>query len=679
MTKRSVIIGLIGVVLICGVTFFSDRVLRQTHMIGNNLPVSVYGLLILFLMAIAPLLKKRRMTGAELAVSLSLILAACCIPGSGLLRSFTGSLVQPYHFNRVEVGWEEQQVLEMVPKRMLADVSKGEDLVIDGFRQSLRTGNDPIPVSAVPWNAWGVTFLFWLPIILSLWLAVLGLSLVIHRQWSEHEHVPYPIAAFTDSLLPEAQTGRTPVFSDRRFWIGAGIVFAIHMINFACVWWPDHLIPIKTSLDLTGMSTFFPDMVRGGGMRLLRPTLYFTVIGIAYLIPKEISLSFGIGPYIWMTLVGILALYGINLDKTVGGLSAYMSPTPKMFMLWGANLGMFAALCHSGRRHYRTVFRDAFRRETSKDTQPHELWGARTFLVMFVLLVFQLALVGIDWQLGALYVAGLMILYVVMSRLIAETGLFYIQPFVFPCVTLWGFFGIGAIGAKTLLLMQIVSMVLFIDPRESLMPFLTNSWKLLELREVKIGKIAAWSVAAILLGLLVALPITLYLQYDHGSGVFNAWADDYVPKFPFNNTVGVKQVLTAQGSLEEAGQYTGWRRWLEIRPTAACVRSFVAGLAAVTLFAAARLRFPWWPLHPLLFVTWATEPLKRLCASFLLGWIIKVCITKYGGTKTYVNFKPFMIGLIAGEVLGAVTPSIIGAIYYFVTGDPSRPFHVMPG
>jgi len=144
-------------------------------------------------------------------------------------------------------------------------------------------------------------------------------------------------------------------------------------------------------------------------------------------------------------------------------------------------------------------------------------------------------------------------------------------------------------------------------------------------------EVVAWSVAAILLGLLVALPITLYLQYNHGSAAFNAWADDYVPKFPFNNAVGVKQVLTAQGSLEDAGQYTGWRRWIELRPTAACVWSFAAGLAAVTLFAAARLRFPCWPLHPLLFVT---------CVALEA----RDHVTAPAATRTPVSYRPDFLG-----------------------------------
>jgi hypothetical protein len=38
-----------------------------------------------------------------------------------------------------------------------------------------------------------------------------------------------------------------------------------------------------------------------------------------------------------------------------------------------------------------------------------------------------------------------------------------------------------------------------------------------------------------------------------------------------------------------------------------------------------------------------------------------------------------MIGLVAGEVLAGVVPLIVGAIYYHVTGDPPKPFSILPG
>ena len=211
------------------------------------------------------------------------------------------------------------------------------------------------------------------------------------------------------------------------------------------------------------------------------------------------------------------------------------------------------------------------------------------------------------------------------------------------------------------------------------MPFMTNSLKLLELRNVKLGRTASLCVLALILGLCIGLPITLYIQYDQGSTIWEGWAERSVPLMPFNNAVAVKHKLVAQGALESAEARSGWNRFGALAPNRTCMWAMGAGLGLVLLFAAARLRFTWWPLHPLMFVVWSTYPMRNFCGSFLLGWLAKILITKYGGSRLYNRLKPLMIGLIAGEVLGAIFPSIIGAVYYFVTGDMPKRFQILPG
>lgn len=68
-----------------------------------------------------------------------------------------------------------------------------------------------------------------------------------------------------------------------------------------------------------------------------------------------------------------------------------------------------------------------------------------------------------------------------------------------------------------------------------------------------------------------------------------------------------------------------------------------------------------------------------LCRGDLLalGWLVKYAITKYGGATAYQEFKPMMIGLIAGEMLAGVIPLIIGGVYYLVTGQIPKPFAVL--
>ena len=112
---------------------------------------------------------------------------------------------------------------------------------------------------------------------------------------------------------------------------------------------------------------------------------------------------------------------------------------------------------------------------------------------------------------------------------------------------------------------------------------------------------------------------------------------------------------------------------------AACLISFGGGLVAVLAFAAIRLRWPKWPLHPVLFLVWGTYAGYTFAASFLAGWFIKVAVTQYGGASWYQRLKPMMFGMIAGEMLAGLVTMAVGFVYWLKTGCPRRRSTLCPG
>ena len=73
MTLRAVILGVLGAVSIAAVGYINDEVLYLNCLVGNHLPVSVFGLLIVFAAAVNPLLwtlrARWRFQPKELAVA----------------------------------------------------------------------------------------------------------------------------------------------------------------------------------------------------------------------------------------------------------------------------------------------------------------------------------------------------------------------------------------------------------------------------------------------------------------------------------------------------------------------------------------------------------------------------------------------------------------------------------
>ncbi|HEX2949312.1 MAG TPA: DUF6785 family protein [Armatimonadota bacterium] len=705
MTLRSVLLGLLGAAFICGTSYFNDAVMHQTYMVGNNMPLAVYGALVLFLLLINPLLyfigKRFSFSGRELAVVLVLTLSACCIPGSGLLRTFTTSLIMPYHIARTTPGWGDHKILERVPSRMFPAVNKqNEDKVLDGFVRGQGVSEEDntsakIPwwnvgqrihattkglvdkLHVIPWGAWIPTLSFWIPLVLILWVGLLGLSMVVHRQWADHEQLPYPIANFANALLPEGKQALSEIFHNKLFWIGMIFVMIIHLNNYACIWFPQQLIKMPMTLNFTSLVPLFPTLVRGGGTTyVLNPTLYFTAIAFAYFLSTDVSLALGIGPIIWFTVVGILMSYGIS----VGGVMTH-TPTIATFMTFGAYLGFLMVLIFIGRRFYKEIFQRALCLSRSiSDKHAECVWGARLFLAAMLVFIASLCIFGkLDWIMAVVFTVFVVMNFLVISRILAETGAFFIQSNMYASAVLVGLFGGEGLGTSTLIILVMLTAVFLTDPREAFMPFMVNSFKLLDQKAVKIGKVSGFVVVALLLGIGIALPVSMYFQYSRGADRSDKWACEQVPSSGFNAVLSTEQKLEAQGKLEQASTVSALGHFANFSPDPKFMLALGAGLLLTLLFTVGRLRFTKWPIHPVMFLIWNTYPGYAFAFSFLIGWLVKVLATKYGGGKGYRTIKPLMFGLIAGEMTAGLIIIIIGAIYYLKTGQSPQSFRITPG
>ena len=572
-------------------------------------------------------------------------------------------------------------VLKHAPPAMLADPAYERNLAVgevagstqalEGFVNSIAVGDEPIGFMEVPWGAWRRTLWFWLPLIVTVCVGAAGLSLVIHRQWASHERLPYPTIEFATALLPTAAGQPSPVFRNRLFWIGTVAVFLLHLNNYACAWWPETLIPCRTQLNFTPLLQLFPVYSRSGiaVWQIFNPTLYFTVIGFAYFLSSDVALSLGLAPYLFGAVTGTLAGYGIAISGPM------LQPHPSNFLYAGAYCGMFLVLAYSGRRYYGNVFRRSLGLAAGDAVESSAVWGARAFLVATALFVIEMSRVGLQWPFGLLYALIMTVLLVVISRLLAEAGVFYLHSYFFPCAVLWGFLGTKAIGPDQMLIMAMLSSVLLIDPREAFMPYLVSALQITDQAHCRLGRLALCGLAALLIGLAAAVPATLYLQYQHGAiRTGDGWTMSSVPHFAFDASSQVRQALSAQAALPALDERSPWQRFRQASPAPGSLVAFAITFALVILFTLCRHRFAWWPLHPLLFLVLGTWQSCLLAFSFFIGWLVKKSVTKYGGAALYARLKPLMIGLIAGEMLACLMPMIIGAVYYASTGTPPKTF-----
>ncbi len=683
MSVRAVILGLLAAMFIAGVGYFNNGYMRLTSLVGNYLPISVFGLLILVVLLVNPVLYKMnrawRLRPAELAVITAFALVSCAVPGAGFMRTFTTTLVMPIQYNESNPSWQQANVLSYVPPQLLPAGGQMDPAVVDNFLAGQRVGQENISLHGVPWEGWKQPLSIWLPMLMLLSVAVITLSMVLHRQWSHHERLRYPIAAFAESLVEQDENhAMGSIFRNRLFWIGLAVILAIRIVNGYYAW-NTRSIQVPLQFDFTAISSRFPDIYSAPfGSFVLRPQLFPTVVAFSFFLASDVGLSLGLSHLLGVLVGMAFVTGGVNIAGTdmEGGLPQWQR--------FGSFLGIAILLGYTGRRYYWQVLRRAITFRASSDAEPWAAWACRGFLAACAGLVWMLMSLGLEAPLAILGVMLVLLLFLVMARMTAEGGLFWIQPYWGPMAVMVGLFGYEALGPQGLMILGLFTVVMSVDPREALMPFIVNGLKIADDQKVKPSRVGWSAIGVFAMAVAVAVPLVLWANYNYGKPPSDGWAANSVPKMPYD--LGVKGInsLRAGDQLETSialseGSTGGWGRLLAADPNPRFLAAAGVGLALAVTFSLARLRFPWWPIHPIIFLAWGTYPMAVFAISFLVGWAVKVAITRITGGQGYQKAKPIMVGVIAGDLLGGLIFMGIGALYYGSTGMAPKEYLIFPG
>jgi hypothetical protein len=619
----------------------------------------------------------------------------------------------PIQYNEGTTAWKQTNVLDYAPDVMMPE--HGEDLrqqaqditadtpeaqarkaelleaaaqqkeeVIDDFingKEGLGGGFSLWEVgSNVPWSGWQDALSFWLPILVLTAICVICLSLIVHRQWASRERLRYPIAELTNALITQEEGKATPpVLRNRLFWIGFAVVFCIHLVNGIATRYPDDMVRIPLTFPMTQIGQAWPKLAKAQfASRLLSPTLWPTVVAFAFFLASDVSFSLGMTQVIGVPLLAGLTLAGVDVsfDYMEGGTTAWQK--------FGSFLGLGLMLAYMGRRHYWNVLKQALTFRQQEGVGRYAGWACRIFLasgIAFVLLLSSEAFgVELNWPFAVLFFFLIMLMFLVMARINAESGLFFIQPYWQPLGVMLGLFGAAALGPKAIVILGLLCAVLTIDPRETLMPFVVNGLKICDDQKIRPGRVGLASSGTYLLGLAFAVVVVFWASYDTGAPRRDGWAYRAVPKFAFQSGSNHISQLEYSGKLEASRQMGSAERIANASPDPKFLWSVSIGVALVLVCSVLRLRYTWWPIHPVIFLVWMTFPLGHFSHSFLLGWLIKVGVTKFGGGGAYRKTMPLMIGIIAGDLLGGLVFMAYGAIYYAATDTMlDKVYLVFPG
>ena len=699
MTVRSIILAFVCSIFIAACGYINDAVLYlESFTNGSLLPIIVIGTLALFVMVFNPLLglvsKKLQLKGGELALIVAVSCAACSIPGRGMLEQFTHTMVMPYHWERVTPDWKQKHVLQYAPKGALIvmpDEKTEPDLHTEVYERTVTAyligaqkaaeGDRPMwrsfkdAVHRVPWADWRAPLTTWMPLVFLSALASVCLALITYRQWSAHEYLSFPIADFNATLIEREEGKLYPaICRNRMFWVGLLILLFIRVNNGLCVWYPDYYIPIQLAWSLAPFSKVWPNLFRVPyGSSLLVFRFFPLVVAFAFFLSSEISLTLAVSQICWVICAFPMVTVGMNLNTDwVGGWQGWQRA--------GACIMMFFFLLYTGRHYYWHVLLNALgiRRGESVKDGAENAWPMRLLIMAFIAMVVLITRLGLEWPFALITVALMLMTFVIVSRISAETGLFFIQP-------RWTIFGLLTAGLgsfafppRAQIICGLVCVFLSIDQCQALMPYVTNGLKLCERTKVSTKKYGWSTLAMYIIAMTIAVAVLLIAVYTWGAPQNMDWSYKRLPTMAFRTALPEILQLEAVGSLEEADTLPWWQRMSRIMPRENFVGAFVFGIVVVWFFSFLRLRVPWWPLHPGMFLLWATYPMEQTCHAFFCGYLIKVCAIRFGGMKLVRKLKPFMVGVIAGELLSAVIFMIVGFIYYLNTGETPKIYRWFP-
>ncbi len=716
-TVKSLIFSFLAILFVAGLSAFHDIRMKGPLMICNH--VSIAGFLFMLMIglvwnglwaSIGALVRKfsKNVTlkggffsNNKLALNrkeFSVVFAAAFVssypPTSGLFRYFHRMLLIPWREYTSRTTWKTSDIFTQYldprlfpapfPSNPGATETEAYQRVYANFFSGMSNGVHTVPFFDLPLAEWVGPLTFWGPLIIVMCLAVIAMQFVVHRQWAYNEQLSYPIAQVMDGFcaVDSKRPGIPLIFKNRLFWWGFVPLFTLLLLQYLSMWFPQDFPALSEvlpnfrnwSLPITKKIPIFGKL---NVYYLNWQVIFFSIVGIAYFVSSEVSLTLGFAPI--LMAIFTVCFYNVTGDQLDG---AWMNASRA-----GGYVGLSMILLFAGRFYYRAVFRRAFGFKKSSDaTQGIGVSGdvsvaaARLLIIAFIPFIIMLCIMGVSFIVAFFFGLLLMIVFLVSSRIVCETGIPFIQAGFEPASIFVKLFGPAAIGPKPMtFILWAGNGILCQDTREALMPYVATGLKVADDAGVKIKKIFWFLVVVIVLALVVAFASAHFSLYNY-SGMGDGWASKYPPVQYFDAVVKHLTDMKAAGTFDASLNGSQWQRLGLIQPDATSLKFFIFGIIAVVVTYCLRFRFTKFPIHPLLFVMWGTYPNQMTWCSFLIGWFVKMLVVRFGGGGVYQKFKPFFIGLIAAELMLVCLVIIVDFINYFIVGTPSRvTFNVLPG
>ncbi len=627
ITGRALVVGIIGVAFV-GLGFpYANLVVQGTRPANTALGFGVVFVFLVLVAIVNPLLSiaRRRafLSRPELIVVFIMLLIASAVPTWGMIGQLIPIMTGAQYYATPANRWAEDIVTQLpdwaVPK---------DPYLVDNFYEGLPRGD------AIPWEGWVVPLLAWSVFIAGLYAATLGITLLFHRHWSDHERLVYPLMRLPIEMARGVGDRQmlADLFGNKLMWTGFAVAFLIS--SYVALTYYAKTLPLlhlRTTLNVPIQSE----------------NIYFrlwtnpSVIAFTYLIHTDLAFSLWFFSIFTQFQNPLMRIWGIGL----GAREVYGAGTPAISsQTMGAMIVLVVYGFYTARRPIIDIFKKAFSgtptdRNEEGAAAPQIIVGC--LLLGFTVMIGWLYLAGLNVMSIVVFLFGAFVTFIALTRATIQGGVPVSRAALVPqsfTASILGSRYIGPAGLATLGM----TFVWVADIRVFMMPFTAHAAKLWsEIKGKQRGFVPIVVVAIILCGILATV-ITIYEGYNEGAVWLSSWLFTGCPKQAY--LFVDNHIHNPQG------------------PSPGKMLFLCIGAGVMWLLTVLHYQLPRWPFHPLGFAIGPTTPVIDLWFSIFLGWLIKSLVLHLGGYRAFrVGIMVFM-GIILGQFTACGVWAIVDAL-----------------
>ncbi len=624
---RAYLVGLPLLIGVCIVSVYADMVAKvvQFGVLQVAAPaVAVFLVLALFNRFLVRWFKTEFLSRADILTVYAMLLVGVLVSTRGVIEKLIPPLMFLPYYQTPENNWSELLTRHLpswaVPFVPSSKYGLTPD-VVRGYWEGSRSG-------AVPWSVWVGPLAAWFGLIACVVIVFVCLSTLLRRQWMDNEQLRFPLTILPLAIMRDEIEGQ-PFFSNRLTWMGFALAFGIFLVNglhanFPA--WPQFV----TDFSLAPYVTERP----WSSMDNTTISISLAALGFAYFLPLDLLFSL----WFFFLLTRFQDIAAVQLGGVPRGIGTHDTRIWTGFQAAGAYLVLVLAQARIGWPYYKQVWRTAWSRNKPLDDS-EEMMSYRAAIVGLVLgfggIVVWLSLAGMSPLLAAAQMGiYLFFIAVIMSRAVNEAGFLMAETSFLPAHLINLVYPLPGLGAANLTMMGLTNTVFTRDLRGILLSSFFDAQKMAGEVKMRQRSLLLPLLLSVVVAFVTASAFFLHVHYTQGGLSLY--------QYPMYNSRNMFSMAAGQiGGEPLPRDATAWG-------------GLIVGMIVMAVLIWMRAMFTWSPFHPLAYAIAPTYAMIVLWFPFLMAWILKSLIMRFGGIETFRKLAPFMIGLVLGEFMSAV-------------------------